>query len=162
MTTATYTFYIDKATEVSFPILYVAAAGQSMKYQEIQNTAPLLSSPGGGVGYGTVNALKTTNVDQQNDINANYTWLCNMAGTPNGPPAGCLAITFPFWNGTSAPTSASNNPSENVPNGVSATYDGLVVTDQCTGAYFGATGVAYKTKSNATPFRLYVVEVTFA
>jgi hypothetical protein len=164
-----YTFYIDKASEVAFPMINsTPLAGQSMRYHQIQNTAPLTSSPSNGVGYGNVTAIKTTSVNQERDINANFLWMFNMNGSVNGvnggdiPPYGTLVVNFPFHNGTSVPTSASSNPSEDVPNGVSADYDGTIVSDLCTGDYLRATGTAKKTKSNTDPYRKYVVEVNFA
>ena len=141
-----YTFYLLQSTSVRFPILNVSLpAPQSQKFSQTQYTVQIQSTPDAStaLGLGTASDVITIIVDQQGQYNFISNNLLNMNGEANGqtggdiPPKGVLALTSSIladWN--------QSNPGP---------VKAVVNTSLCSGAYFGATGVAVITHIDTDP-----------
>jgi len=156
--TYSYTFYLpsDPGKAAIFGIDFKKLPPpQSQVYQLMQATRQIQSTPykETALGLGTASTVKTTIVDQQGQVNYLQDGLLNFNGEANGktggdiPPKGVLALCFSLFNITPVPTSISFSPYVIVPPGQdSVTVKGVVNTALCSGAYFGAVGIAYVTQ----------------
>jgi len=140
----TFTLYIPQGINASFPISYVALpAPQSQKYQMIQLTRQIQSTPDAAtaLGLGTLSSLRTTIVDQQGQVNAPWLHLYNL-----NSPEGTLAVQVSHFNSTTIPMSANQVPTIIIPDGESSvTFQGSIDTNLCSGYYFGAVGTTEHT-----------------
>jgi len=163
--TYSYTVYIPASSGVAFPIAYTSLpAPQSQVFQQIQITRQIQSTPDSAtaLGLGTQSAFRTVVVDQQGQVNYIQLSLLNFNGVLNGeniPPKGVLAINTSLLNQTPAPTSPSDVVRVIIPPGEqTVTFEGVVDTALCSGAYFGASGKCIFTNYvNQSPYKLELI-----
>jgi coproporphyrinogen III oxidase len=153
---------------VVFPIVFkTLPAPQSQLYQLIQVTKDLQSTtnPETALGLGTSSILKTTVVDQQGQINYTSVISFIMNGEANGetggdiPPKGVVTFTLSLLNGSTLPSKA-NDDVRPIVYGPSTSWDCIINTSLCSGAYFGAVGIATITHLS-NPYVPYEYTITY-
>jgi hypothetical protein len=161
MSSFTLSLYVDKTSEVAYPVVYsvVNNAGPLVS-QQINITASMETAITNGLGLGTLFIKKVTNIDQPGNTYATWEYTFNFSGT-GGYDAGTITGEIDLLNNTSWPDkfSTSSNPTELIlPSGAQEQqYNGFVKSG--TGPYYGASGFLNKIK-NATQYRLYTLIVT--
>jgi hypothetical protein len=164
----TYTLVVPLSELSIFPVSYVASKTTPQLYQELQITAPIITSTdlATAKNLGDVTGLKTTNVNEKGQVNCLYSPLFNLTGKATGtndniPPKGTLGLFFSYFDQTKIPSSASDNPKYIfAPGQQKLVIKGVIDTPLCNGAYYGAKGTVNHIIDKTTNCCTYIIKCT--